>query len=119
MICRNLGFLIRSFLSLIFLVSTVGLLAQFPDEFFQEEVDHFSLPVGVTFDDRGFSYVWEKGGVVWLLDSNDVRLPEPFLDLSEEVAEWRDHTFSLMDMYIVCMSSIDITCSILGQLNTR
>ena len=115
MICRNLGFLIRSFLSLIFLVSTVGLLAQFPDEFFQEEVDHFSLPVGVTFDDRGFSYVWEKGGVVWLLDSNDVRLPEPFLDLSEEVAEWRDHGLLgfvldpdfLFNGYVYCMYVVD------------
>ena len=34
-------------------------------------------------------YVWEKGGKVWIVE-NGVRLPNPLIDISEEVGNWRD-----------------------------
>lgn len=52
----------------------------------------FSQPVGVTWDANGRQYVWEKGGRVWII-SNGVRLPNPLIDISEEVGNWRDHGF--------------------------
>lgn len=45
--------------------------------------------VGVTFDQAGRAFVWEKGGRVWRV-VNGVRDPEPVIDLSEEVGDWRD-----------------------------
>ncbi|MBL8000976.1 MAG: PQQ-dependent sugar dehydrogenase, partial [Flavobacteriales bacterium] len=35
-------------------------------------------------------YVWEKRGIVWVVD-NGVKLGTPLIDLSEEVGNWRDH----------------------------
>lgn len=89
--------------------------AQFPADFFQEEVGDFTLPVGVEFDSRGYSYVWEKGGKVWVLDSNDMRLPQPLIDLSAEVASWRDHGLLgfaldpdfLFNGYFYCLYTVD------------
>ena len=115
MISRPVKFPIRLLLFAFFLLSFNTLFAQFPDEFFLEEMDEYSLPVGITFDDRGFGYVWEKGGIVWLVDSNDVRQPAPFLDLSEEVAEWRDHGLLgfaldpdfLFNGHVYCMYTVD------------
>ncbi|MEO0778675.1 MAG: PQQ-dependent sugar dehydrogenase, partial [Bacteroidota bacterium] len=100
------------FLSLILWSS---LSAQLPEDFFQEVVAEFQLPVGLTVDERGYTYVWEKGGIVWLLDSNEVKMPTPFLDLSEEVAEWRDHGLLgfvldpdfLFNGYVYCAYTVD------------
>ncbi len=47
--------------------------------------------VGVRFDNTGQMYAWEKGGRVWVIDTNGVRLPVPLIDISEEVGDWRDH----------------------------
>ncbi len=47
-------------------------------------------PVGVTWDDNERMYVWEKGGKVWIVE-NGVRLPNPLVDISDEVGNWRDH----------------------------
>lgn len=52
----------------------------------------FNQPVGVTWDANGRQYVWEKGGKVWIV-LNGVRLPNPLIDISEEVGNWRDHGF--------------------------
>ncbi|MBL8002971.1 MAG: PQQ-dependent sugar dehydrogenase [Flavobacteriales bacterium] len=35
-------------------------------------------------------YVWEKRGIVWVVD-NGVKLGTPLIDLSQEVGNWRDH----------------------------
>ncbi len=111
-----LSLLLRAGLSLFLCFYCGGkLMAQLPEDFFQEPVAEFQLPVGVTVDDRGYTYVWEKAGVVWLLDSNEVRLPTPFLDLSEEVAEWRDHGLLgfaldpdfLFNGYVYCAYTVD------------
>ena len=47
-------------------------------------------PVGFTFDANGRWYVWEKRGVVWIVE-NGVRLAQPLIDISQEVGNWRDH----------------------------
>ncbi|MBK9176659.1 MAG: PQQ-dependent sugar dehydrogenase [Flavobacteriales bacterium] len=49
-------------------------------------------PVGATWDANGRLYVWEKRGMVWIVE-NGVRLPNPLLNISEEVGNWRDHGF--------------------------
>ncbi|MBK8497999.1 MAG: PQQ-dependent sugar dehydrogenase [Flavobacteriales bacterium] len=49
-------------------------------------------PVGVTWDADGRAYVWEKRGMVWIIQ-NGVRLPSPLIDISAEVGNWRDHGY--------------------------
>lgn len=46
--------------------------------------------VGVTFSTTGRMFVWERGGRVWIVDSNNP-VTQPFLDINEEVLGWRDH----------------------------
>jgi PKD repeat protein len=50
----------------------------------------FTEPVGCTWDELGRAYVWEKAGLVWVIE-NGIRLPDPLIDLREEVGNWRDH----------------------------
>lgn len=45
--------------------------------------------VGMTFANDGRLFVWEKSGKVWIVD-HGVRQEKPFLDISEEVGDWRD-----------------------------
>lgn len=52
-------------------------------------IDGWSQAVGVTFDENGRMYVWEKGGKVWTVE-NGVKAGEPLIDISEEVGNWRD-----------------------------
>ncbi|MCW5897885.1 MAG: PQQ-dependent sugar dehydrogenase [Flavobacteriales bacterium] len=47
-------------------------------------------PVGATWDANGRMYVWEKRGMVWIVDGG-VKLPNPLVNISEEVGNWRDH----------------------------
>ncbi|MEL6923049.1 MAG: PQQ-dependent sugar dehydrogenase, partial [Bacteroidota bacterium] len=54
-----------------------------------EHVGGFSQAVGLTFDANGRMYVWEKRGIIWIVEDG-VRLPNPLLDISEEVGNWRD-----------------------------
>lgn len=49
-------------------------------------------PVGATWDANGRLYVWEKRGLVWIVE-NGARLPNPLLNISDEVGNWRDHGF--------------------------
>jgi glucose/arabinose dehydrogenase len=45
--------------------------------------------VGITFDrHEGRMFVWEKAGRVWMVEDGQKHL---FLDLREEVGDWRDH----------------------------
>ncbi len=44
---------------------------------------------GLTFDVNGRMYAWEKSGKVWVVE-NGSRLPNPLIDISEEVGNWRD-----------------------------
>ncbi|MEM7660144.1 MAG: PQQ-dependent sugar dehydrogenase [Bacteroidota bacterium] len=70
--------------------------------------------VGVTFDENGTLYVWEKGGVVYLVE-NGVKRNTPLLDLSDEVGNWRDFGMLgfaldpnyLNNGYIYCLYVVD------------
>ena len=47
-------------------------------------------PVGFTHDANGRMYIWEKRGTVRLYEGGAL-LPTLFLDISDEVGNWRDH----------------------------
>lgn len=78
----------------LFLFSAMWLLAEsalaqpagFTDQTF---MGGWSQVVGFTWDNNGRMYVWEKGGRVWIVE-NGVRLPNPLVDISDEVGNWRD-----------------------------
>jgi len=46
---------------------------------------------GFRFDGTGQTYVYEKGGKVWVLDVSNNKLANPLIDISDEVGDWRDH----------------------------
>jgi len=60
--------------------------AGFSDQLFMGGWDQV---VGMTFDDNCKIYVWEKKGKVWIIEDG-VKLPDPLIDISEEVGGWRD-----------------------------
>lgn len=69
--------------------SVIGL-AQ-PSGFVDELIsDDFFLPVGVTFDHTGQAYVWEKSGIVYLVDKVSGE-KKSLIDLREEVMDFLDH----------------------------
>ena len=49
----------------------------------------FSMAVGLTFDDNGRMYVWERNGKVWTVEDG-VKSSQPLIDISDEVGGWRD-----------------------------
>jgi glucose/arabinose dehydrogenase/PKD repeat protein len=80
-------------LSIIALFLTIGIYSQenIAEGFYDElVVKDFHLPLGIRFDETGNCFVWEKGGRVYVLDSNAIRQELPVLDLNEEVMEFRD-----------------------------
>jgi glucose/arabinose dehydrogenase len=69
-----------------------GLFAQLPPDFIETVVtSDLDRPVGITFDENGQAYVWERSGIVEIIDSSGVKLPNPLIDISEEVGNWGDH----------------------------
>ena len=46
--------------------------------------------VGITFENNGRMYVWERTGRLWFKDPGDPS-PSLLLDISEEVGAWEDH----------------------------
>ena len=46
--------------------------------------------VGITFENNGRMYVWERTGRLWFKDPSD-HSPSLLLDISEEVGAWQDH----------------------------
>ncbi len=81
----------RYLLMLLFLAG--GLPAQeLPEDFYDiTYLSELEDPIGLTFDDNGRMYVWEKKGVVRVVDTAGNLYPEPLIDLSEEVSNWKDH----------------------------
>ncbi|MCB0587139.1 MAG: PQQ-dependent sugar dehydrogenase [Phaeodactylibacter sp.] len=77
----------------LFLAFLFGLSAQgLPDEFYDEKyMGPFEFPTGITFDDTGRMFIWEKSGVVYIADTTGHLFQEPLIDISEEVANWKDH----------------------------
>lgn len=56
----------------------------------QSYVGALNLALGVTFDDNGTMYMWEKEGKVWIVNGG-VKSATPLIDISEEVGNWRDY----------------------------
>jgi glucose/arabinose dehydrogenase len=46
---------------------------------------------GFAQDISGQQYVWEKTGLVWVIDTAGSKLAQPLIDIREEVGNWRDH----------------------------
>ncbi|WP_168194028.1 PA14 domain-containing protein [Pontibacter sp. SGAir0037] len=63
-----------------------------PSGFIDEKIGgNWNAAVGMAFSkDGNRMYVWEKGGRVWIVE-NGQRLPNPLIDISEEVGDWKDH----------------------------
>jgi len=65
--------------------------ATLPAGFIENEIgDTFEEFVGVTFDEAGRVYAWDRIGHIWIIE-NDVKQPVPFLDISPEVGAWSDY----------------------------
>ncbi len=48
-------------------------------------------PTGTTFMPDGRALVWERGGRVWIVNTNGTKSSEPFADIHDEVGGWRDY----------------------------
>ena len=85
--------MIKKFLFIILFFSFQNdLKAQLIDDFSETTItNEIYRPVGIRFDKNGTAYVWERNGVVHLIDSTGNKLPEPLIDISEEVGAWGDH----------------------------
>ena len=60
-----------------------------PDLTDQLMVGGWNAAVGITFDENGVIYVYEKSGLVYVVE-NGVKRSTPLLDISDEVGNWRD-----------------------------
>ncbi len=82
----------RNILLLLCCCFPLFLFAQLPSDFYQETIiEDFDRPVGITFDANGQGYLWSQEGKVWLFDADGAIESTPFLDISEEVLNWKDH----------------------------
>ncbi|MEM7101917.1 MAG: PQQ-dependent sugar dehydrogenase [Bacteroidota bacterium] len=62
-----------------------------PENFFEETVlDGLNRVIGISFAENGLGFVWEKEGLVHVVEDEQI-LPQPLIDITEEVADWRDH----------------------------
>jgi hypothetical protein len=65
--------------------------ATLPSGFVEVELANtFNDFVGITFDEANAMYAWDRLGHVWIIE-NDVKLPTPLLDISQEVGAWDDY----------------------------
>lgn len=73
------------------LCGDVGFTDGLPPNFYSEPVaDSWDGAVGLTFDGLGRLYVWEKRGIVWIVE-NGVKLAQPLIDITDEVGDWESH----------------------------
>jgi len=86
---RFTAFLLITF----FCCTSFSLLAQsLPPKFYDEILSKgWNTPVGITFSKDGTGFVWEKAGRVYQLTPGGERLPNPLIDISEEVGDFGDH----------------------------
>lgn len=85
----------RVCLALIAALSAAVCWAQSPPDFVETDVarpdgDPWSEAVGLAFSESGRLFVWERGGVVWIVDEQNP-VAAPFLDIHDEVGAWDDH----------------------------
>lgn len=82
----------RILLLLIFSLGVCLSKAQLPQDFVDNSFNGpWQLPAQIVFDEQGQGYVIDLVGKVFVVDTNQVVLPTPLIDLSEEVAKWLDH----------------------------
>ncbi len=63
-----------------------------PEGFYEEAfLTQFEFPTVITFDESGRMFVAEKDGRVFIVDSSGQVQPEPLIDISGEVSNWKDH----------------------------
>lgn len=58
----------------------------------------FTEAVGIATLPDGRLLAWERGGRVWMMSANGERLPNPVLDIRDEVGAWRD--FGLLGLAV-------------------
>lgn len=62
-----------------------------PSGFIDETIsENWTIPTGLTFDDNGRMFVWEKSGKVFMVE-NGIKSAQPIIDISEEVLDYGDH----------------------------
>ncbi|MEN0006709.1 MAG: PQQ-dependent sugar dehydrogenase [Bacteroidota bacterium] len=77
---------ILSFLFLCLTITAFGQQLTLKPNFFNEKLeDGWDRPVGITFDENGQGYVWEKRGSVFILDKEGHKLATPLVSIDEEV----------------------------------
>ncbi len=84
--CPQNFFVLIAFLLGAFSLQLPAQPAGFSDQLY---LGNWTNATGLTFDDNGRMYVWEKRGQVWIVDDG-VKLPNPLIDIEEEVGNWRD-----------------------------
>lgn len=81
--------------SLIFLcLSCFGLTAfgQLPEDFYDQKVsDAYQEVMGITFDEDGRMFIWEKEGKIYMHDTLGNPFPQPIIDIHERISNWKDH----------------------------
>lgn len=89
--CGEIRLLLACLFFSLLVLPGAALNAQLPDQFTDQlVVDNFPDAVGITFDESGQMYAWLKSGKVMVVQGDSV-LPNPLLDISEEVGKWADH----------------------------
>jgi len=79
--------------SLLFSIATIGQITFLEENFYNQSVIDKGLihPVGIAFDDNGTGYIWQKRGVVTIMDTTETLASQPLIDISEEVMSSGDH----------------------------
>jgi PKD repeat protein len=68
-----------------------GRVLAIPPGFVEEPIaGGWNAVVGITFDATGRMFAWEKGGRVWIVHDG-IKHATPFIDIHEEVGDWRDY----------------------------
>ncbi len=82
----------KQLLTALLLIANTIIYAQLPSEFYDQVLyDNFSDIKGITFDEEGRLFLWEKAGKVWLVEEEGSLPTAPLLDLTDEVSNWKDH----------------------------
>lgn len=50
----------------------------------------YQQATGIQFDTNGRLYVWQKAGLVWVVEDG-VQAPAPLIDIQDEVGHWNSH----------------------------
>jgi hypothetical protein len=89
---RPLVMFTRKLLVLLALMMVAGPASAIVPFGFSDEVvaTGFNLPVRVIYDPAGRAFVGEKGGVIWIVDTDGTVLATPLIDLQDEVHAQHD-----------------------------